>query len=160
MATQTQTKLKKVRFLSGAKPSFKMIRRSQGEIVMPNNNVANDPSKPEISYQFHRGALELREGQDMLPDKIDPETGDVVEQDAIEWIRSQPDFDSIVYEVVPEAPPSSEILKQVAAAAAAGDVQALVALGDEEAGSWAREDVLDVIRDAVERLTAEPQSAA
>jgi hypothetical protein len=154
----TKTRPRTVRFLSSKYPSFKMIRRSQGEIFMPNGNVANDPSKPEIAYKFERASLELREGQDILADKVDPVTGEIVEQDAIEWMRSQPDFNSVVFEVTPEPPPASEILQLVAAAAAAGDAETLDQLGQEEFETWGREDVLEVIKGALDTVNAKQKT--
>lgn len=155
MATQTQPKT--IRFLSGKHPSFKMIRQPQGEKFLANNTVANDPSKPEIAYQFVGGVLELREGQDLLPDGLDPVTGDEVMQDAIEWIRQQPDFNSIVYEVQPEAPDPAPLYLAVGRLEAEGDLDGLVALGDEEYESWAREPVLEAIKGAVERVSAKQE---
>lgn len=148
----------KIRFLS-EKPALKMIRRTQGERFV-NGSVVADPSNPEISYQFERGSLELWPDEGVMTDRVDPETGHMVEQTAAEWLRSTPEFNNVIYEVVPEAPPVEQILKRVTAAAAAGDVQALVALGDEENESWGREDVLDVIRDALARIEASSPTAA
>lgn len=150
MATQVQQQ--KVRFLSQFS-QLRMQRQTQGEIILPNANVTNDPSRPEVTYEFEHGALTLRVGQDMLPDKVDPETGEVVEQDAIDWIRSRPEYGASFIEVEPVAPDPGPLYVQIGELAAAGDLDGLIALGDAENESWGREAVLDQIREAVERLS-------
>lgn len=147
-----QTLPKTIRFLCGEHPSLRMIRRSQGEVILPNGNVAADPSRTEVAYQFDGGVLELREGTDMLADGLDPDTGEVVERDAVSWLRDTPEFGALVFEVEPMAPPVADALKAVVKAAAAGDVDELVRLGDEEADTWNRPEVLEQVRQAVKTI--------
>lgn len=141
-----------IRFLSQY-PGLKLIRRSAVEIFA-NGRMVPDPSQPEVSYQFDRGVLELFPGADLMEDQLDPETGALVSQDAIDWVRAQPANNNWFYEVEPVAPEASEILTRITGAAASGDVDALLALGDEEHNSWNRPEVLDVINDAIGRIQA------
>lgn len=158
MATKTKT-AQTVRFLS-ANRGLRMQRQTQGEKFLPNGNVAVDHSQPEVTYEFKDGALELQVGQDLLADRLDPHTGEVVEQDAIEWLRSTPEYGTRIIEVEPVAPPASDVLSLVAVAAAAGDIDGLKALGDQEHATWDRGEVLAVIEEALDRLeSVEPAKA-
>lgn len=152
MATKTaQT----VRFLSEHR-RLKLIRQSQGEILMPGGGITYDPTRPSVHYWFTDGELLVTEGQDMLADKVDPDTGELVEQDALSWLRAHRDYGTAFYEVQPVAPPVGDALSKIALAAAAGDVAELVRLGDEEAESWNRDEVLDVIRASIENIEGTP----
>lgn len=157
MATKVQHMT--VRFLS-ANRDLRMQRQTQGEILLPNGNSTNNPAQPEVTYKFKGGALELEVGQDLMADLVDPDTGELIEQDAISWLRATPEYGSRIIEVEPVAPPASDILSLVAVAAAEGDVDGLRALGDAEHASWDRPDVLAVISETLDRLeTQEPVKA-
>lgn len=148
-----------IRFLS-ANRALRMTRQTQGEILLPNGNSTRNPAQPEVTYEFDRGELELRVGQDMMADLVDPETGELVEQDAIGWLRSTPEYGTRIIEVEPVAPPASDVLSLVAVAAAAGDIDGLKALGDQEHATWDRGEVLAVIEEALDRLeSVEPAKA-
>lgn len=53
---------------------------------------AKVPVQESVSYDFApEGWLEVREGQDMLPDgPVDPETGQRTKQDAVAWLSAHP----------------------------------------------------------------------
>lgn len=155
MSTKT---LQTVRFLTEHK-RLKLIRQPQGDLILPSGKVTKDPSRPSVTYQFIDGELTAREGQDLLADLVNSDTGEVEEQDAISWLRSHSDYGVRFHEVEPVAPPASDVLTKVALAAAAGDIDGLVALGDAEAESWHREDVLDVIRASIDNIQAAPAEA-
>lgn len=159
MATSTQ--LGTVTFASKAS-DYRYIRHSQGLAYMPDGNYRHDPSDPEISYQWQHGLLTLHRGQDMLADGVDPQTGETVEQDAIDYLLSRPES-GVWYVAMDEVvPDGSPLLADIARAAAAGNVEELVRLGDAEAASYGREEILDVIRDALTSLDAPrpPKKAA
>src|SRR5690349_21530458 len=99
--TSTPTLGRTVRFLS-EKRGLKLIRRSQGEVFMPNGDVRSDPSLPEIGYQFESHALAVREGQDVLPDKV-ADDGSLVERDAVQFIRDHDWFGTHIHEVPRDA---------------------------------------------------------
>lgn len=145
MATKT---LQTVRFLS-EHGRFKLIRQPQGELILPNGKVTRNPAQPGVNYWFEHGELTVREGQDVLADKINPDTGEIVEQDALEWLRSHPDYGNRFYEVEPVAPDPGPLYIQIGRLAAEADVDGLVALGDEENESWQRPEVLTAISDAI-----------
>lgn len=146
-----------IRFVS-PNARLRMVRKPAGEQIMPNGSVAI--TTKEIVYEFDQGGLTLMVGQDVQPDGWNEETGRFeLEQDAVTWIRQTPEYGDRVIEVVPEAPDPGALYVRVGELTAAGDVEGLVALGDEEASTWGREAVLDQIRDAVARLT-EPVKAS
>lgn len=155
----TKTRKQTIRFLS-ANTGLRMQRQTQGEKTLNNGNTMRDPAQPEVTYEFDRGALELTVGQDMMLDKIDPETGELVEQDAVEWIRSTPEYATRIIEVEPVAPDPAIVLAQVGPLAAAGDVEGLTALGDAEHGSWNRAEVLDVISASLDAIQTKAPAKA
>lgn len=143
-----------IRFVS-PNARLRMVRKPAGEQIMPNGTVAI--TTKEVVYEFDQGGKTLRVGQDVMPDGWNEETGQYdLPQDAISWLRQTPEYGSRVIEVVPEAPDPGPLYVQIGQLTAAGDVDGLVVLGDEEASTWNREAVLDQIRNAVESLTAEP----
>lgn len=141
----------KVRFLS-EKARHRMVRKTTGEQIMPNGSVAI--TTPEVVYEFENGGLTLREGQDVMPDGWNEETGQwELPQDAVSWMRATIEVQQgTIMEVVPEAPDPGPLYVRVGELQAAGDLDGLIALGDAEAESWNREPVLDQIRAAVEVL--------
>lgn len=151
MATQTTTAT--VTFAAKAS-DYRYIRRSQGMKWLPDGNSYNDPSVPEITYQWQHGMLTLERGTDMLEDGVDPENGSVIEQDAVDYLRSRPENGVWYREMDPIIPDAGPLLGAIARAAAQGDGKELVRLGDAEAASYHRDEVLDVIRDALASLEA------
>lgn len=152
-SSNTQTLGRTVRFLSD-KTGLRLIRASQGEVFLPSGQVRADPTVPEVDYQFQRGALEVREGQDMLADKIDPETGEPVMQDAVEYLRNHDWYGTTIHEVPRDAtaPDPGPLYGQIAALAAKGDRDGLIELGQAEYEEYGRADVLNAVTQAIEAI--------
>lgn len=145
-ATKTQTT---VHFYS-RHAALRIVRRDAQERILANGAVAT--VAPEVVYEFQMGNLHLRPGQDRMADKLDPSTGEFVEQDAIEYLRSHPEFEVRFFENVPVAPDPAPLYEAIIDATIAGDVDTLIALGEEEFGSWNREDVMSRIKAALDKL--------
>jgi hypothetical protein len=75
-----------------------------------------------VDYEFEEGRLVVYPGQDRIADKFDAATGEMHEQDAIEWLRAQPMYGhgNGFWEVAPIAPdpaPVMQAIMQIAVAA-------------------------------------------
>ena len=113
---------------------------------------------PGVSYSFEKtpNFLTVYVGQDLIEDGVDPETGEWVKQDAVQWLRnhrlfgeSQPGgFD----EYREPVPPSSDTLTQVVDAMADEDLDRLSEIREHELSSHARSDVLDAVDRAIKKL--------
>lgn len=164
----TSTQLGRVVLFRSTKPGLRLIRQSQGERIMPNGTVVPDPTMPEVDYQFQAlghskmGVLEVREGQDLMEDALDPQTGQPVARDAVTYLRSHDWFGTTIKEAARDegAPDPGPLYAQIAQLAAKGDIDALVALGDEEHATWGREQVLAAIGGALEQIQPPPKKAA
>lgn len=143
--------------LASKHKGLRVVRKSA--VVGHSSDGSMFVREPEKTYEFHNGVLTLEPGQDVMVDEID---GRQVEQDAISFFRTNPQIREFFDEITHAAPDSKPELRKVAKLAARGDVDGLVALGDEESAEWAREDVLDAIRDALDAIeeTKQPAKAA
>jgi hypothetical protein len=138
---------------------YRYIRRSQKMEFNQDGSSYNNQAFPEVSYQWQHGLLTLARGQDMLPDGID-QMGEPVEQDAIDYLMSRPEFGVWYQALDPIIPDAGPLFAKVTAAAARGDIDELIRLGNEEAASYHRQEVLDVITDALNVLEQPPEKAA
>lgn len=130
--------------------AMRVLRECAQERLLQNGNVT--VTKPELCYEFKDRRLSVRLGQDLLPDKVDPDTGDIVEQDAVEYLRTHPEFNVRFYEITPEVPDPGPIFEQITTALLAEDIAALTAIGDEEHASYARDEVMDLVKAALDKL--------
>lgn len=112
-----------------------------------------------IAYEFQEGILEVYPDQDVIADRFNRDTGQMEEQDAIEWMRGHDLYgtDRGFWELAPVAPDpaplQSAILKlAVAAGNPATREEAelrLVTLYEQEADTWKRPVVLDAVKVAL-----------
>jgi hypothetical protein len=108
------------------------------------NAVWTDP----VVYEFQDpGFLIVYPGQDVIRDKFDPATGEMHEQDAIEWLHSHELYglsERGFWEVAPIAPPSEALMQKIMQLAVkAGDPAhreeaeaVLVAIHEREIETW------------------------
>lgn len=131
-------------------PAMRVLRATAQERLLQNGNVA--VTKPELCYEFQDRRLSVRLGQDVLPDKVDPDTGEIVEQDAVEYLRTHPDFNNRFYEITPEVPDPGPLFEQITTALLSEDVAALTAIGDEEHATFNRDEIMDLVKAALDKL--------
>lgn len=158
----TATEKKQTFAFRAACPNLTLIRVPEDEELLSGG------AKRKIkgtSYEFNNHVLLAREGDDVLEDGNDPETGEPVFQDKVAWLRAQaaervPSMMDWFEEEVPVAPPSSERMGDVVQLLAARDAKGLADLLDEEKATWQREDVISAAMSAFEALDAEEPPAA
>lgn len=117
-----------------------------------------------ITYDFDEGVLLLYPGQDKIADRFDPATGQMEEQDAIEWARGHTLYGTErgFWEVAPVSPdPAPLMAKIMQLAVRAGNpdtrsdsVTALVLLHEQEAETWKREQILNACKTALTAVEA------
>lgn len=117
-----------------------------------------------ISYDFDEGRLLLYPGQDKIADRFNPQTGQMEEQDAIEWARGHQLYNTErgFWEVAPVAPDPAPLMATIMQLAVrAGNpetredsVTALVLLHEQEAESWKREQILTACKTALAAVEA------
>lgn len=122
-----------------------------------------------VEYEFQEGMLVVYPGQDKIADKFDATTGQMHEQDAIEWLRAQPMYGhgNGFWEVAPVAPdPAPDLRAIMQMAVAAGNPETrdeaesrLVAVYEREAGSWQRQAVLDAAKTALAAIESQQELA-
>lgn len=115
-----------------------------------------------VHYEFQDGVLLIHPGQDTIADKFDPATGQVAEQDAIEFLRSHELYatDRGFWEVAPLTPDPAPLMQTIMQlAVAAGNPatrdeaeQRLVDIHEAEATSWQRPVVLQAVEVALSAL--------
>lgn len=122
---------------------------------------------PGITYDFEEGVLLLYPGQDLIADRFNAETGQMEEQDAIEWARGHMLYGTErgFWEVAPVAPDPAPLMAQIMQLAVrAGNpetrddsVTALVQLYERESESWKREQILSACKTALAAVEANDQ---
>jgi hypothetical protein len=125
-----------------------------------------------LNYEFEEFILTVYPGQDKIADKFDTLTGEMHEQDAIEWLRSHELYgtDRGFWELAPVAPDPAPLLQRILQLAVqAGNPEtrekaeeALVNIHEVEADSWKREAVLNACKAALaavesNRALSEPE---
>lgn len=123
--------------------------------------------KPGVHYTFVGGLLTLRVGQDVLADRMNEQTGELEEQDAVDWIRAHPLFGVNITEIPPVPPAPDAALQKVMQAAVARDERTLVDIYEQEGKGFQRAAVLRAVENALRAIesTAElppvrPEDAA
>lgn len=129
---------------------LRLLRRNAEQVFNPSYNTVSITA-PEIVYEFMGGILTIERNRDLINDKY--EDGEWKTQDALEWLRTHPDFNTLFVEVTPIAPDPSIILAEITDALIAGDRDRIEALGDEEYATWARPEVTDRLKAAFLSLT-------
>lgn len=112
--------------------------------------------KPELVYEFQDRRLEVTPGRDEIEDRLDEDTGEMVVQDCVEYLRRHPDHGLRFYELTPTAPDPGPLLGEITDAVIAGDAEKLTAIGNEENATWNRPEVMDRIRAALDKLDPLP----
>lgn len=114
-----------------------------------------------VAYEFQDpGFLIVYPGQDVIKDKFDPATGQLEEQDALEWLRNHELYglaERGFWEVAPIAPPSDALMQKIMQLAVkAGNPEqreeaetVLVAIHEREIETWNRELVLNACKSAL-----------
>lgn len=135
---------------------LRLVRKNAEQVFNPSYNTVSITS-PEVVYEFRSGVLEIPRNTDVLPDRY--EDGEWKTQDALEWLRSHPEFNIRFIEVEEIAPDPSVILAAITDALIARDLEALHALGDEEYGTWARPEITEKLDAAYLSLQAQLEAA-
>jgi hypothetical protein len=105
---------------------------------------AKVPVQSSVYYDFAPdGRLEIREGQDMLPDgPVDPATGERTMQDAVAWLSSHPLLNTRFWHEGHEPgrplPTEDDFLAIITDAAAALEREPIVVALEQERGSHNR----------------------
>lgn len=137
------------------------------------NHHAELVSRDEgVYYQFKPGpagdgVLDVYEGQDVLPDGYDAASGEVVEQDAISWLRNHPDlnltdvggFHEEGREPGRPLPTDADFLADVMLAVNALDADALEQLLEQEEATHKRPLLLGTARKALDGVRAVAEQA-
>lgn len=127
-----------------------------------------------LSYEFQdvgglHGELVIYPAQDVIADKFDPDTGQMHEQDALEWLRSQPLYGvgHGFWEAAPVAPDPAPLMQKIMQLAVqAGNPesredaeQRLADIHEAEATSWKRPAVLDACTTALAAIDSHRELA-
>lgn len=120
-----------------------------------------------ISYEFQDGVLLIYPDQDRIADKFDQATGQMLEQDALEWLRAHELYatDRGFWEVAPLSPdPTPTLTTVMQLAVAAGNPETrqlaedrLVGIHEDEARTWARKTVLDACEVALAAIESQAE---
>jgi hypothetical protein len=112
-----------------------------------------------VTYDFQDGFMLRFPGEDTIADKFDPQTGQMLEQDAIEWLRSHPlyNVDRGFWEVAPLTPDPTDLMRTIMEVAVgagnpktrAASEERLAAIHEAEVTSWKRDVVLNACRVAL-----------
>lgn len=147
--------------------NLRLVRRAQ--IDQPTPTGAWRVVSPSLTYSFAPdGFIEVEQGQDILDDGApirDPDTNAVIgfdKQDALEWLRSHPDYNSQGFggftevgrepDRIPDAAPR---IREIVAAMFAGDLETLEAFRDEEQeAAYSRPAVDAALAEAFEQIEA------
>lgn len=128
--------------------AMRVLRKKAVEQFINGDKVVTEP---EVVYEFKGGNLFLDPGTDVLADRHVPGEG-FVEQDAISYLRNHPDLGIRFKEITPVAPDPGPVYADIADAVIAGDIAKLEAIGDDEFETWNRDEVMDRVRAALDRL--------
>lgn len=130
---------------------LRLVRKSAETVTNPTLGTVSITA-PEVVYEFRSGTLEIPPNTDVLPDLYNPETGEWETRDAIEYLRSHPEYDIRFIESKPVIPDPGPVYAAILDATLAGDMDAIQAIGDEEFATWKRPEVMDRLKTAADAL--------
>jgi hypothetical protein len=129
--------------------NLQLIRVKPTEQVLPNGKtiVLNKQDYEQSMVNFQDGFLTAEPGEQVYPN---PDTG--AEEDLVTFLENHPRFGREFFVQDQQAPDPTETLSEMARLLATQDLDGLGELYEREEKNWARPQVLEPIRAAVESL--------